>query len=123
MKILLAIFFLLHTYNSYSQTRVEDFKKYSYPLLGFVTHPNSYSNFPVSGTCFFIRYKEKIFLITSRHNVCDCKFDPLPFFERPQQTGVFILDSLKVRQRIGVDISKYNTDSAQKSSAKKPTLL
>lgn len=49
----------------------DSLKKYSYELIGFKILPNGTQ--PENGTCFFIRKKERLFLVTAKHVISGCK--------------------------------------------------
>jgi hypothetical protein len=69
MKILITLLFIFLFEKGYSQNDFDSLKKYFYPIIGIDTAPVD------GGSCFFVRHKKNIYLVTAKHILAGCLND------------------------------------------------
>ena len=114
--ILLVLLLLFNKSFSQKQNDFDSLRKYSYSLIGFSNE--GLQMHPHGGTCFFVRKKSKIFLVTAKHVVNGCEGTYKNSYY-PKMLTLAILDSNETPKAfIQVDISKIiDTTSCPDSTA------
>jgi hypothetical protein len=121
----LLIFLLAIEYYSFSQQSDDYFdslKKYSYYISGFVMKPNRVSI--VTGTGFFIRNREVLFLVTAKHVLSGCNDSLLKDKDSPDTMIIWLKnDNMVSFKFIPINVSVIKDTSSCLPFFKSPDII